>query len=177
MQSALKTSLFSLTSTTRLHPWQYPHQMYFSEHCGLGLPGAEPLLAGWVRSKWKIKSCRILYLIDASSGQMGVFSLLAGIGTGRRCDSFEAGSIPTGMGWEELTHTWDHIQGTSCPTALVPHRWRSQLQKQEMCLLSTVMLKMDLHVHMRRRGWGRKSTPDIPLKLISRVEGSSWTSF
>lgn len=80
MQSALKTSLFSLTSTTGLHPQQYPHQMCFSEHCGWGLPGAEPLLVGWVRNKWKIKSCWILYLylIDGSSGQMGVLSYLTG---------------------------------------------------------------------------------------------------
>lgn len=80
MQSALKTSLFSLTSTTGLHPQQCPHQMCFSKHCGRGLPGAEPLFAGWVRNKWKIKSRWILYLYlsDASSGQMGVFSSLTG---------------------------------------------------------------------------------------------------
>lgn len=78
MQSALKTSLFSLTSTTGLHPQQYLHQMCFSERCGWGLSGAEPLLAGWVRSKWKIKSRWILYLSDASSCQMGAFSSLTG---------------------------------------------------------------------------------------------------
>lgn len=137
MQSVVKTSLFSLTSTTGFHPQQYPHQMCFSERCGWGLPGAESLPAAWARQQMENQiMLNFIFLSDAISGQMGVFSSVTGTVTGRRCDGFEAGSTPTGMGWEELTSTWDYPRGTSCPTASVPIRWRSQLEKQEMTAFS-----------------------------------------